>query len=303
MGSPFTIIAYGDGTQFVDSVVEKVFDEVDRLSAIFSDYIDSSELNKLGNSSGSNSFVPVSEDLFDILRLSKGASELSGGAFDISVGPLSRLWRTAIKTNNFPAKDKIIDAQKKVGYENIFLDVNCREVKLIRKSMALDLGGIAKGYIAQRALDMLKNAGLSSSLVNAGGDMAFGDPPPDKDGWTIGISLLDSANKLMGNHLITSNRAVATSGDSFRHLDYNGKRYSHIIDPRTGEGVTYHRNLTVVADNGATADWVASACSVMDITGVKRMLSSMPQVAVMIIQRSGTELSQAFFNGFQRYLR
>lgn len=302
MGSPFTIVTYGDDKKYVDSIIELVYDEVDRLNEIFSDYLDSSELNKLNSRSGNGEFITVSTELFDVISMSVQASVRSGGAFDITVGPLSRLWRSARKENSFPLKKDIRNARKKVGYRLIVLDKENHKVKLKKKNMALDMGGIAKGYIAQKAMDILKGAGLSSSLVDAGGDMVAGAPPPSKDGWSIGISMLDSANQRMDSKLLIAHKAVATSGDTFQHIDHKGRRYSHIINPKTGKGVTFHRNVTVIAPDGSIADWTASACSVMRWKKLKSFLKETPEVSVFINEGTDNKPISLYFNEFEKYM-
>lgn len=303
LGTAFTIVTYGENENSVNSIIEAVYDEVDRLNMIFSDYMDSSELNRLNARSGSGEYVKVSAELFDILSKAKQASLLSDGAFDVTIGPLSHLWRRARKTNTFPSKKEIRRAKRKTGNRYLLLDSEHQAVRLKKKNMIIDLGGIAKGYIAQKAMDLLDSAGLPSSLIDAGGDMIAGSPPPDKEGWTIGISSPDSPNQSAGSPLIVSHTAIATSGDAFQYLDYKGKRYSHIINPKTGMGVTFHHNVTVICAEGTTADWIASACSVMPSDKLRLFLASMPDIAVMINEKTGPKPIKTYFNGFENYLK
>lgn len=302
MGSPFTIVTFGDDKKYVDSIVELAYAEVDRLNTVFSDYLDSSELNKLSAQSGNGQFVPVSTDLFDLISMSVKASVSSHGAFDITIGPLSQLWRRARKQNVFPSKREIRLERKKTGYSFIFFDEDNRMVKLNQRGMLLDAGGIAKGYIAQKVMEIMTNAGLIFSLVDAGGDMVAGAPPPGKEGWSIGIQMLDSAGKRMDKKLLIAHKAVATSGDAFQYLDFKGKRFSHIINPKTGMGVTFHRNVTVIAGDGATADWIASACSVMDPATLQSFLAGMPDVPVLVNERRDGKLISLYLNHFESFI-
>ena len=129
--------------------------------------------------------------------------------------------------------------------------------------MQFDFGGIVKGYAAQRVIDHLKNKHVPAALADAGGDIALSDAPPGKNGWSIAINIPGQANELMDQKLELKNCAVATSGDVYNYILHGGKKYSHIIDPRTGYGVTSQRNVTVIAKDGATADWLATACSIL----------------------------------------
>ena len=131
--------------------------------------------------------------------------------------------------------------------------------------MKLDFGGIVKGYAAQRVIDHLKNKNILIALADAGGDIAMSDAPPGKSGWSIGVNLPEQENELMAQKLELKNCAVATSGDVYNYILHDGKKYSHIIDPRTGYGVTSQRNVTVIAKDGAQADWLATACSILSI--------------------------------------
>jgi thiamine biosynthesis lipoprotein len=131
--------------------------------------------------------------------------------------------------------------------------------------MRFDFGGIVKGYAAQRVIDHLKSKNVFIALADAGGDIAMSNPPPGKNGWSIGINLPEQENELMDRKLELKNCSAATSGDVYNYILHNGKKYSHIIDPRSGYGITSQRNVTVIAKDGAAADWLATACSILSI--------------------------------------
>jgi len=198
----------------------------------------------------------VSDDLFDVLIASQKLASETEGAFDVTLGPLIRLWREARSTHRLPATDALRDATAHCGYRKLHLDPAARTVMLEQPDMQLDVGGIAKGYAADAALAVLKQLGIRSALIAASGDLAFGDPPPGAHGWRIGIASSDDVRELC-------NGAVSTSGDTEQHLDIAGQRYSHIIDPRTGLGLTHSIVVTVVARRGVDADGLSTAVSVL----------------------------------------
>jgi len=284
MGTLFRIILFAPDPEIADSVAQTAFARVDQLNEILSDYDPESELNRLSASAGSDHWVEVSDDLWQVLLTSTEMARVTQGAFDITVGPLSRLWRRAFRQKKYPDQNDLADALALVGPENIHLHPSEKKILLRLEGMKLDLGGIAKGYALDQAMIVLKSEGIMRALVDGGGDVLVSGPPPGKKGWKVLYQKYSSDNELVLDSLIVSNQAVATSGDHYRFLVWEGKRYSHIIDPRTGLGLTNQRLVTVVAPTGMVADALASACSVMKedekesalefISGLKVMVSS-----------------------------
>jgi thiamine biosynthesis lipoprotein len=209
--------------------------------------------------------------LYDIVKTSIDAAQEGYGAFDITIGPLSWLWRQSRREHRFPADSAVQHAKEKTGINKIVLDTATHRIKLLQKGMQLDLGGIAKGYAAQAVIGFLLSKGITAALLDAGGDIACSGAPPGKEGWTIGVNLPEQANNLLGKTILLQHGAVATSGDVYQFMAHDGKRYSHIIDPKTGYGVTFQRNVTVIAPDGATADWLATACSIVSIRRAKKL--------------------------------
>src|SRR5690242_13540705 len=302
MGSPFTISIFANDSAKAAPTAELAFHCADSLNAIFSDYIDSSELNRLNATSGQNRYVPVSAALFDILKYSIEAARLSRGSFDISMGPVVKLWRKARKEKKLPDADSLKNAMEKVGYKYIQLKVDQRSVWLEKKGMKLDLGGLGKGYVAQAALRIIQSKGFKSAMVNAGGKIAIGEAPPGRDGWRIGITVPEEKEKLMPQLLLLKNTSVATSGDIYQHLDINGKRYSHIIDPATGLGITWQRNVTIIAKDATISDWLATACSVLPKKESFELIKKFPGAALLISEMKDGKLVQKSSANFKNYL-
>jgi thiamine biosynthesis lipoprotein len=283
MGSPFDIILYDADSVHAVKIADEAFALVDSLVNIFSDYVDSSELNKLSNASGQKKYVAVTPALYDILLRSQKAHQLSNGAFDITIGPLVKLWRKARKEQQFPDTFSILKAKQLVGFYKLKIYPNSKSVKLMQPGMQLDLGGIAQGYIAEKVLHRLREHAIKRALINVSGDITMGDPPPGTKGWTIGINMPQRTEELQKKKLLLSNCSVSTSGDVYQYFEHNGKRYSHIIDPRTGYGITYQRNVTVIADDAATADWLATACCILALNKAKKLAKKM-NVQLMIAE-------------------
>lgn len=286
MGSPFSIIVYSNDSLKVSSATARAYKLVDSLNQVYSDYDAQSELSILsrkGQSAG------VSDALWDILKQSQVAYQKSSGAFDITIGPLVKLWRKARKEKQLPADSVLRKAQVSVGFQWVQMNEKTHAVKLNKSAMQLDLGGIAKGYIAQKVVDFLAKEGLGASLVDAGGDLAMGQAPPSKKAWSVGVNI-PSSEELLPRYLLLQNAAVATSGDMYQFVEIDGKHYSHIVNPKTGLGLSHQRNVTVIAPDGATADWLATACSVLPVKKALKLCDSFPNTGLLIAEKKGTML-------------
>ena len=300
MGSPFMIVLYCNDSLQAADYAKQSFKLVDSFNIIFSDYINSSELMQLNASAGTHFGVKVSPALLDILLQSKIAYEKSEGAFDITVGPLVKLWRTARKTNQLPSAKKIDAAKNLIGFNKLIIDTANKEVTLTETGIGLDLGGIAKGWIAQKVIDFLGSQKITIALADAGGDIAMGAAPPNSKGWSIGVNVPESKEELLEQSLLLQNKSVATSGDTYQFIEHDGKRYSHITDPKTGYGVTFQRNVTVIANDGATADWLATACSILPIKKAKKLAVKM-KAELLIAENKNDRLVFYSTKGFSYY--
>lgn len=253
MGSRFKIVLYCADGPAARSASRAAFARIAALDATFSDYQPESELMRICARAGGPP-VPVGKDLFDVLDRSRAMYERSGGAFDVTIAPVGRLWRRARRDRKLPDPERLARARALVGSDRMRLDPTARTVQLLEPGMRIDLGAIAKGYAADEALAALRRHGITRALVAGSGDIVVGDPPPDAAGWTIGIAPLDAPEAAPRKFLLVKNAAVSTAGDSARFVEIGGRRYSHIIDPKTGLGMVEHCSVTVVARDGATAD-------------------------------------------------
>jgi thiamine biosynthesis lipoprotein len=299
MASPFTIILYHRDSTHANFAANHCFKLVDSFVNIFSDYLDMSELSLLNATAGSGKYIPVSPALFDIISISQKAYNQTKGAFDITMGPIVRLWRKARKEKSFPEKALITEKMKSVGFKKVEIDNVGRSIRLLQPGMQLDLGGIAQGYIAQKVLERLARFNIKQALIDVSGDIAIADPPPGKKGWTIGVNLPES-EQLQKNKLVLSNRSVSTSGDMYQFLEHEGKKFSHIIDPKSGYGITSQKNVTVIADKATTADWLATACSIMPVKKAKRLAGKL-QAEVLIAELKNSAIVQTSTKNFSYF--
>jgi thiamine biosynthesis lipoprotein len=299
MGTHFKIIVYAMDQDAARKAVRAAFDRIAALDASMSDYKDSSELMKLCAKAGGEP-VQVSDELFFVLTKAVEASEKSGGAFDVTVGPVVRLWRRARRTKKLPDADELKKALALVGYKNIKLDPQNRAVQMLKPGMLLDLGGIAKGYAGDEAQKVLKKHGITSALVAAGGDIVVSGAPPGTEGWKIEIEPLDPSEKANAKYLLLKDAAVSTSGDVNQHVEIDGVRYSHIVDPKTGLGLTGERSVTVVALNGITSD---SSTKIVMILGEEKgfkIIEAMPGVSSRYVRLTDKGATTKYSKGFPK---
>lgn len=283
MAVPFRIVFYAPDAETANAAAEAAFARVHQLDGIFSDYHPQSELRRLCNTAGEGRRVAVSQELWEVLLHAEGLAERTSGAFDVTVGPVVRLWRRARRRQQLPPPDRLDEYRRLVGYQLVRLDAENRSVELLSPGMRLDLGGIAKGYAIDEALAVLRKHGITRALVDGGGDIRLGGPPPDKPGWLIGIAPPEP-EAAASRYLWLSELAIASSGDTWQYVEIDGRRYSHLVDPRTGMALTDHSSVTVIAPDGITADGLASAVSVLGPEKGLELIEDTPHAAALIVR-------------------
>lgn len=294
MGTEVRIVLYAADSVAATEAVELAFARITELNNHLSDYLTKSELRQLSNTYDQP--VQVSDDLWQVLHAAQEIAHASEGAFDVTAGPLTLLWRRAMRRAMLPDSTDLNEAMTTVGYELLQLDADNQTVRLHKDNMRLDLGGIAKGYAADQALEVLVREGFSSAAVDAGGDISLGEAPPNSDGWSIKVFSGESET----GEMILENCGIAVSGDSYRYLDYQGVRYSHILDPETGYGVTHERKVAVIAPSAMIADAWASVYSVMDWQAIPLSIQEQDGLSIRIVEPDGTgprELETEKFRG------
>jgi thiamine biosynthesis lipoprotein len=265
MGVPFRIALFAENEANAKDAAEAGFERVAALNRIFSDYEDDSELTRLSRTAGSGRAVKVSDDLWAVLSRAQLLAVRTDGAFDVTCGPLTSMWRRARRKLELPAPGLIAEMTARVGWRKMRLDEKAHTVELLAPEMRLDVGSIAKGYACDEALKIVRANGCPRAMVAGSGDISAGDPPPGRKGWRIevvGLDFDDPAAAPAPVVIEIANAAIATSGDRNQRLDANGKRLSHILDPRTGQPLTDHALVSVIAKDGLTAG-ISTACSVI----------------------------------------
>lgn len=260
MGTEFRIILISEDQTQAETTARAAFDKIAALEKIMSDYLEDSEVNLLANNAGAGTTIPVSDDLWRVLTYARDISKRSNGAFDVTTGALTKLWRRAFRQKIFPDTTAIAEALKTVGWSDLEFLKN-KTIRLRKEGMRLDLGGIAKGYAIDEAMKIIQQNGINSALIDGGGDISVSNAPPGEIGWRIKHPAVKEGELTM-EIILAFNAAIATSGDTFKFLEWNGQRYSHILDPRTGLGLTSQHLVTVIAPTCMAADAWATALSV-----------------------------------------
>jgi thiamine biosynthesis lipoprotein len=288
MGMPFRVVVYAPDEQSANRGVTAAFQRILQLNSVCSDYDADSELNRLCATAGSGRPVAISPDLFRILTASQELARSSDGAFDPTVGPLTRLWRRSRKSRRLPDAALLAQARQAVGWQAFSLDKEHQTATLKLPRMQLDLGGIAVGFAIDEALLILREHGIERALIDGSGDIGVSGPPPGEPGWRISVAPLDADGPASRN-LVLQHAAVTTSGDAFQFVEIEGVRYSHIVDPSTGLGLTTRSSVTVIAPTCLMADSHATAvCVLGPERGLPWIRKHAPQAeALFVTAKSG----------------
>lgn len=285
MGTRFTIVCYAEDRVAVEKAAQAAFEIAENINKLASDYLPESELSLLSTKLEGKP-VKLSAELYELLDHSLQIAKQTDGAFDPTLAPLSRLWRDSRKSGKLPDPEKLKAARASVGWEKVALDPQQRSITLMRVAMSLDLGGIAKGYAADAMIDSFFAAGLKHVMITAGGDVRLGNPPPGRDSWNVGVKTFDPVRP--DEILKLSNCAVSTSGDLHQSVEIDGVSYSHILDPKTGLGLTHRIAATVIADNATLSDPLATAACVMgkDSAETLEKITGVREVKIRTLQDS-----------------
>jgi thiamine biosynthesis lipoprotein len=254
------------------------------LDHVMSDYLSDSELMRLCRAEPGTA-VPVSSDLYRVLERSLEISRASGGAFDVTAGPLTHAWREARRSGAVPHESLIAICRDRVGWQLLQLDPVEKTVQLRRDHMQLDLGGIGKGFAVDEAMKVLRERGVDRCLIRLAGDVATGSPPPGEHGWTIAID--SGVGGDVPQRLTLCNQAISTSGDAEQSIEIDGRRHSHIIDPRTGTPLTTRRAVTVIAADASTSDALATAICVLGDDAGMALIERYPGASFILTELAG----------------
>ncbi|HDS84401.1 MAG TPA: FAD:protein FMN transferase [Phycisphaerales bacterium] len=282
MGTFARVLVAASDKQAAEASVEAAFATFDRIEAMMSDYDPNSQLCEVNRRAF---FEPAAVDaeLFEVLSAAAEYSRLSDGAFDITVGPVVQLWREARQTGNTPDPEAIEQARAKVGSRHLLLDDENRTVRFAVEGMLLDVGGIAKGYAIDKAVEAMQQAGAIGGMVDIGGDLAcFGRAVGNQPHWFIGLQDPDDEQTYL-LRLRLDNRAAATSGDYRRFVIVNDRKYSHIVNPAAAETAERLSSVTVIAPSAMQADALATAVSVLGPEKGLALIETIDQVEAILI--------------------
>lgn len=274
MGVPVRIVLFAATDLAARKAARSAFERIAVLDERLSDYREQSELRRIEALAGN--WVPISHETFEVLARALLVARASDGAFDPTIGPLVQLWRESRHTGRLPARPSVDSARTRIGHQHLALDSTRRAARLARSGMKLDLGGIAKGYILQEAMVALQRNGVTQALIEAGGDVVVGAAPPGRPGWTIDAPGADAA--LTGRASSLVNAALATSGTTMQFVEIDGTRYAHLVDPKTGLGLTEARIAYVIARDAAIADALATALAILGPRLSAQLLSHFPDL-------------------------
>jgi FAD:protein FMN transferase len=284
--APVRLVVYAPSEAVANMASREVFDRLKHFDRVMSDYDPDSELSRLCATAGSGKAVKVSDELFAVIAESQRLAEATGGAFDITVAPVVKLWRAARRKKQLPTAEQQAAAMALVGYRSVRLDPAAMTVELLKPGMQIDLGGIAQGYAADDAMRILREAGMTRALVDVSGDIRVGEAPPDRDGWRVEIEALRprtaEGSPAEPRHVTLANAAISTAGDAYQSTEIEGVRYSHIIDARTGHPMNEPCSVTVIARDALTADGLDTALCILDDAAGRALASKSRGVRVVV---------------------
>jgi len=288
MGTFARVIAVAADSKTAENCIKAAFEQLTTVENLMSAYKEDSELTRINNQAHLAP-VKISAPTFDVLQKSVQFSSLTDGAFDITVGPLVQLWRAAQEANSPPSDWQLRQARAKVGYDKLILDADKLTVRFTVEGMRLDLGGIAKGWAIDRAIKNMQEKGARGGMVDVGGDIrCFGLPPKGKKHWLIGLQDPHEAKDALtvGKPLLVlklNDAAVATSGGYRRFALIEGKKYSHIIDRKTGSAADSLSSASIITDSATRADALATAVTVLGPQKGLQLIEKLPKTEAILI--------------------
>jgi thiamine biosynthesis lipoprotein len=282
MACVYAIDAYGTDPEALPRILDEAFDEVDRIDRLMSHYKSDSPLSRV-NRDAARRPVPVEPELFDFIADAMRYTRESGGAFDITVGPLMKAWGFFGGEGRVPSDGELAAARRRVGAAHILLNPIEKTIGFDEPGVELDLGGIAKGYAVDRVVGLLRQRHVVAALVSAGGSTIYGlGAPPGREGWDVAIQdPVDSRKAALSVRL--KDRALSVAGGSEKSFESSGVTYSHIMDPHTGRPVQGMLSVAVIASSGTAGDALDDAFFVMGAEGSRAYLEKLPDTEAFFL--------------------
>eukprot|EP01093_Parvamoeba_rugata_P006308 TRINITY_DN1982_c0_g1_i2.p1 TRINITY_DN1982_c0_g1~~TRINITY_DN1982_c0_g1_i2.p1 ORF type:complete len:315 (+),score=77.20 TRINITY_DN1982_c0_g1_i2:1326-2270(+) len=285
MGSRFDITVVANDSIQANKHIDTAVAEISRIEKLISSWDQNSQTSEINRNAGIKP-VRVDAELFNLIERAIGISKLTDGAFDISYASMDNIWKFDGSMTTMPSEKEITASVEKVGYQNIVLDKNKSTIYLKLKGMKIGFGAIGKGYAADKAKTLLMSKGVTSGIINASGDMNTWGKQTNGEDWKVAITNPMNKNKVFALLPIT-NGAVVTSGNYEKYVNFNGKRYTHIIDPRTGYPSTGIISVTVFAPKAELADALATSVFVMGKEAGLDRINQLPKIECIIIDDDG----------------
>lgn len=288
MGSVFEISLVGTDSASLAYQIQLVIDEIERIENLISEWRPNTQISEVNRNAGIRP-VKVDREVFELTRRAISYSILSDGAFDISVAALDKIWRFDGNMDALPSDAAVQNSVTKVGFEKIELDSIASTIFLKQSGMKIGFGSIGKAYAADRGRHILQEMGVKGGLINASGDIALWGKPPGKKSWSIGISDPEKPYKIT-RKLRMKEGAVATSGNYQKYVMFNGVRYSHIINPRTGYPATELASVTVIGPMAEFANALSTSVMVLGVKKGLKLMERYPQYRFVMITAKGRTL-------------
>ena len=285
LGSPFEISVVANDSVKANEYSTLAINEVKRIENLISDWIPTTQISEINKNAGIQP-VKVDEEVFDLVERAIKISKLTKGAFDISYASMDKIWKFDGTMKEMPTPETIKKSVERIGYQNIILDKECKTIFLKLSGMKLGLGGIGQGYIADKVKELLQSKGCNSGLVNVSGDINTWGKQPNGELWTVGIVNPMNKNKVFATFPL-DNSAVETSGSYEKFVTFNGIRYSHIIDPRTGYPATGIVSVSVFSKQTEIADALATGIFVLGVDVGLDLVNQLKGIQCIIVDDKG----------------
>lgn len=285
MGSRFDITISAKSAQIAEAYIDTAIIEIERIENVISEWRTETLVSEINRNAGIKP-VKVTPELFGLTERALGFSKLTDGAFDISFASMDKIWKYDGSMTELPSKESVKKSVAKVGYKNIILDKKNSTIFLKLPGMKIGFGSIGKGYAADKTKELMLSKGVTAGIINASGDMNTWGKQPDGNEWTIGITNPMNQNKVFATFPLSGN-AVVTSGDYEKFVILDGKKYSHIIDPRTGYPAHGISSVTVFATSAELANGLSTSIMVMGKDAGLNLINQIPGMSCVIVDENG----------------
>jgi len=301
MGSKFDITIVGADSLSSEKNINLVIDEIIRIEELISEWKPSSQVSEVNRNAGIKP-VKVNKELFDLTKRALAFSEITNGAFDISIAAMDKVWKFDGSMEKLPSKNTLLKAIEKVGYKNIELNETESSIFLKLPGMKIGFGATGKGYAADQGRLLMQQLNVKAGIVNASGDMATWGMQPDNTPWRIGITNPANFNNSL-KIIEVNNAAITTSGDYEKYVEFNDKRYSHIINPKTGMPASGLISVTVIGENAETANGLSTSIMILGDKKGLELLKNYPDYTCLILTDKGKVKKSKNFNKILKSLR